>query len=404
MALLTALQVSPVEVWGRDVGIRLESSGGEIVESLMVRDRTGKARVVLVTPSSKGLPLERSNTLPTALRGSDNGNLFLAPPTMRFTKFAQAKTASGITVTLVHEANGVTLTKRLQIPATGSKLTVSLDADFSSKRPSIEYLLLSYAFTPDGKRLTQGGRPDSTFSPGLRPRANQVVGDHFFRAPAVSAQKGGLAAILMPDVEHLAENRPMPTIVDLDAENGVVDATLLSYGFCDHKIVGHVYFAHDAAQMRRVPRHLELKADLILTADAVPFGAYQLAADHSWKVGHKYFDRILPQAMPFEDYAKVSYPAAFNEAYGSNKLGWFEVEIDGKICGGIPSGWGFQQGWVSWQSWFNQLRSAWGLRWWGKKLGNADWVDRADKMLNLALAAPLDRGLCPTTYQSREKV
>jgi hypothetical protein len=58
---------------------------------------------------------------------------------------------------------------------------------------------------------------------------------------------------------------------------------------------------------------------------------------------------------------------------------------------------------VSWQSWFNQLRSAWGLRWWGKKLGNADWVDKADKMLNLALAAPVDRGACPTTYQSRQR-
>lgn len=393
-------QMSPIEIWGKDAGIRLETHGGEITESLMVKDAKGISRVILMTPSAPGLPIARSNELPTALRSSDTGNLFLAPPSLRFTSFQQTKAPFGVVVTLTHRANGVTLKKQITVPANGARFKMHLDADFDSKRSSIEYLFLSYAFTPDGKSAV---RPDSTFSPGLRPNANQVVGDHFFRAPAISAQKGALATIIMPDVEHLAENRPMPTIVDLDCASGVVDAPLLSYGFCDHKLVGHVYFAHDAAQMRRVPRHLELEADVILSADATPFGAYQIAADHSWNVGHKFFDKTLPQAMPFEDYAKVSYPAAFNEAYGSNKLGWFEVEIDGKICGGIPSGWGFQQGWVSWQSWFNQLRSAWGLRWWGKKLGNADWVDKADKMLNLALAAPMDQGLCPTTYQSREK-
>ena len=39
----------------------------------------------------------------------------------------------------------------------------------------------------------------------------------------------------------------------------------------------------------------------------------------------------------------------------------------------------------------------------GKKLGNQDWVEKSGKMLNLALAAPMDRGACPTTYRSREK-
>src|SRR6185436_9353826 len=61
-------------------------------------------------------------------------------------------------------------------------------------------------------------------------------------------------------------------------------------------------------------------------------------------------------------------------------------------------------GWVSWQCWFNQLRSAWGLHWWGLKLNKPDWIDKSNKMLNLALAAPMDEGACPTTYQSREKV
>lgn len=393
----------PLEIWGKDVGIKLTPHNGELVETLMARDGKGKVHAILKTPTAPGLPLERRDEGPTALKGANDGNLFREAPTLRFTKVEQAPAPGGTKVVLARSADGVTLRKELLIPAEGNTVSMTLSADFTEKRPSIEYFLLTYAFTPDAKPMSKGGKPHSTFSPGLRPKDNQVVGDHFFRAPAIVAQKGSLAALILPDVDHLGENRPMPTILDLDAKNGVADAALMSYGFCDHKVVGHVYYAHDASMIRRVPKHLELKADVILAADAPAFGAYQIAARETWNVGSKYFDKVLPQAMPFEDYAKVCYPAAFNEAYGTNKLGWFEVEIDGVVCGGIPSGWGFQQGWVSWQCWFNQLRSAWGLRWWGKKTGNAEWVDKADKMLNLALAAPMDEGLCPTTYQSREK-
>lgn len=394
-----AFQV-PSEVWGKNVGVQLEWQNGEVIETLAVRDAAGKTRAILKSPTAAGLPLKRGAELPTALRSSDVSALFSDAPTLKFTRFEQ----KGNTVTLIHESKSVTIRKKIVIPQSGSKIRIEMAADFAVRRPTVEYFLLSYAFTPDGKPMSRGGRPDWTFSPGLRPQDNQVVGDHFFRAPAISAQKGKLAAVIMPDVDHLADNRPMPTIVDLDCKNGVVDAPLMSYGFCDHKLVGHVYFAHDASMVRRVPNHLELAVDVVLAGDAEPSSAHQIAADETWKAyGSKYFDKILPQAMPFEEYAKVCYPAAFAERYGDNQLGYFEVEIGGKVCGGVCAGWGFREGWVSWQPWFNNLRSAWGMRWWGKKMGNADWVDKADKMLNLALAAPMDQGACPTTYDSKKK-
>lgn len=43
------------------------------------------------------------------------------------------------------------------------------------------------------------------------------------------------------------------------------------------------------------------------------------------------------------------------------------------------------------------------MRYSGEKLGVKDWVDKSDKMLNLALAAPTDHGACPTTFSSRDK-
>jgi hypothetical protein len=280
-------------------------------------------------------------------------------------------------------------------------VTVRVSCNFQRENPVVRFLLDTYAFAPDGKPMKAYGRPDATFAPGIRPRKDGIIGDHFFRSPVLTVQKGELAASIMPDLDVLTENRYIPTVFDLDAANGVVDAPLMSYGFADYRLVGHVYFANDSSMTKPAPPELLFAHEILLDAKAEPFGAYQKAAKHQWdRYGHKFFDKILPQAMPFEEYAKVCYPAALNE---KETGGWFETTIDGQVCGGMPSGWGRIEGWVSWQPWFNQLRSAWGMRWWGAKLANADWVSKADKMLNLALAAPMDRGAVPTTYQSKQK-
>ncbi len=406
---------SQYEHFARDVGVRVrrvapsgepalrEGHPSEWVEEVFAKDEKGKWRLVLLSPSHPLLAKPAADLRPTSLKRAGTG-LFREAPTHAFRHALLQTHHGGAQLMLSREDEGVKVEKVVTIPAKGRVLTVWIQATFARPALQIEYFLDSYAFLPDRARLSDGGKPDSTFSPGLRPKDDQVVGDHYFRAPVISAQKGALAALMLPDLDVLADNRAMPTILDLDAKNGVVDATLMSYGFADHQLNGHVYYRHDQSMVRKVPKELVLAYDLIVDAQAEPFAAYRQAVEHTWKrYGKASFDKVLPQAMPFEEYAKFCYPAAFGEAYGDNKLGWFEVVIDGVVCGGIPAGWGFTNGWVSWQCWFNQLRSAWGLRWWGKRLGNADWVDKADKMLNLALAAPMDRGAVPTTYLSREK-
>ena len=353
-------------------------------------------KAVLSSPNAAALPaIEDSGAVQRYRRG-----LYTSTPDFGFTDARIEHEAGGQVAVLTVRRAGATFTKRVHIPDAGRSVRLELDADFGVKRATIHALLLSYVFTPDGR----AAKPDSTFLPGLRMRDENVCGDHFFRSPAAVAQKGSIAAALMPDVDVLAEHRPMETVLDLDAKNGVCKGTLMTYGFCAHRLSGHVNFSTDSTMVRVVPGKLHLAADLLLDAQARPYAAYEQATDFAWqKYGHRFFDLVKPQMMPFADYANVCYPAAFDEHYPDNKLGWFDVEIDGQPCGGICSGWGFTDGWVSWQAWFNQLRSAWGLHWWGKRLGTQDWIDKSDKMLNLALAAPVDRGACPTTYQSREK-
>lgn len=390
----------PLVVGGQDVQLLAYRQDGVWVEQLSARDARGNTHVILASPGMVALPAAKGTG---AIQGVRPG-LYQDVPDFRFTNVKVSEQPGVHVVRFSTKIGAADISKELRIPEKGRTIGLVLDADLGVKRSRLHALLMSYAFVPDMLSLSKGGKPDSTFLPGLRMKDENVCGDHFFRAPAAVVQKGSLAALLLPDVNVLANNRPMETVLDLDAKNGVCDAALLTYGFCAHRLSGHVNFATDSSMIRNVPGKLHLAADLILDAQAQPFAAYEQASDFTWKkYGHGYLDLVKPQMMPFAEYAKVCYTAAFDEHYGANKLGWFDVTIDGQKCGGVPSGWGYAEGWVSWQCWFNQIRSAWGIRWWGKKLNNPDWVDKADKMLNLALAAPMDRGACPTTYRSREK-
>jgi hypothetical protein len=382
------LMAFPQSLFSRDVGIRLIQSDGEIVQELSARDAQGKFRTILLSPTHPSVKAGAGIKDATAVALPQN-SLYSQPPTFRFTDATINEKARTVTLTGGGERAGVV--EVLSLPKTGNVIDVRLTVHFKDPNPVLDHLLATYAFAP--------GKPDTTWAPGLRGRPELVIADHFFRSPAVVAQKGTLSAALIPDLDFLAGHRPIPTILDLNCRPGVADRPLLSYGFCDYRLVAHVAFAHDASMARPVPPNLTLGFQVRLDAQTKPFAAYQPVADLMWeRYGHRYVDKILPQAVPFEEYAKFCYPAAFAEKMTG---GWFERTIDAEVCGGLPSGWGLESGWVSWQAWFNQVRSAWGLRWWGKRLGNADWVERSDKMLNLALAAPMHDGACPTTFESR---
>ena len=380
---------TPKELLGRDVGIRVVSSSGELVQELLVRTGNGAWRPVLVSPTDP-LVGSHANRVHANELGVDDGALYTSRPTFAFED--AAVDLSKRTLTLTSDSQHAKISEALTIPAEGNEIAVTLKAHIKDRNPRIQHFLATYAFAP--------GMPDTTWAPALRIRDDAVIGDHFFRSPGLVVQQNKVSAVLMPNLDVLAENRPIPTILDLDCDPPVGDKPLVSYGFADYRLISHVQFAHDNSMIRPVPADLSLAFNIRLSADSEPHSAYKQLADEMWTdYGHRYFDKILPQAMPFADYANVCYPAAIGEKMTG---GWFETAIDNQTCGGLPAGWGLEQGWVSWQSWFNQLRSAWGMHWWGTKLGNADWTDKSDKMVNLALAAPMNQGACPTTYDSHK--
>ncbi|MDR3692214.1 MAG: hypothetical protein P4L46_22725 [Fimbriimonas sp.] len=388
MVQLAVLAAFPLSLLGHDVGVRLIRSNGEVVQEFLARDSHGQFQKVLLSPTHPEVKRQKGAKRASAV-GVPTVGLYAEPPTFLFTEADVDEAAR--TIRLKGGGVNADVVETITIPETGNLIDVKLATHFKSANPILDHLMATFVFAP--------GKPDTTWTPGLRSRPEQVIGDHFFRSPAVLAQRGAIAAALMPDLDVLAGNRPMPTIVDLNCSSGFCSQPLLGYGFCDYRVSAHVAFSHDASMARPVPPDLLLGFQLRLDAEAKPFAGYQPVSELMWdKYGHGYLDKILPQAVPFEDYAKFCYPAAFEE---KDTGGWFEQTIDGNVCGGLPSGWGLGEGWVSWQAWFCQIRSAWGLRWWGKRLGKTDWVEKGEKMLNLALAAPMKDGACPTTFESK---
>ena len=388
MILFALVALAPQTLFGHDVGVRVIRSDGEFVQEFLAKDSQGHFQKILLSPTHPDVARLKGGRQATAV-GVPNSGLYSSLPTFLFTEASVDEDRR--TIQLKGGDTNSEVIETITVPLKGNLIDVRLATHFKSPNPVLDHLLATFIFAP--------GKPDTTWSPGLRSRPEQVVGDHFFRSPAVLTQRGSLSAALMPDLDVLSANRPIPTIIDLNCNSKICSQPLLGYGFCDYRLAGHVAYNHDASMTHAVPSNLTLGFQLRLDAEAKPFAGYEPVADLMWeKYGHGYLDKILPQAVPFEDYAKFCYPAAFTE---KETGGWFEKTIDGQICGGLPSGWGLGDGWVSWQAWFCQIRSAWGLRWWGKKLGNVDWVAKGDKMLNLALAAPMNGGACPTTFESK---
>jgi len=245
-----------------------------------------------------------------------------------------------------------------------------------------------------------GGAPDATWTPNLTPEPDQVIGQHAFRSPAVVVQKGGLAAVLLPDLDSLRHNpASLPATLNLDvsAPGGTPLATapVLQMALQPHQVQRHVYWRHEPGQTVTVgPGEIVLAYDLLLTNRAEPRRAYRLAA--RWygerQVAKNVRRDTLPQAVPWGKYA----------ATGINSyllpVAWRSTTMGGETVGGasMPS-WGYAD--ATWfQCWFNDLRSAYGTYLWGKWMDRPEVVQKARQTRQMLLNAPQKDGLFPAIY------
>ena len=190
----------------------------------------------------------------------------------------------------------------------------------------------AWLFLPRGELMSQYERPDFAWLPTLRRSARHVVADQIFRAPAAIVQHGRVAVSLAPDLDVLAENRPLPACLDLTYDHGGVAAPILWYGFKPYKVDGHVYFQH-APHLAKPLKDavLEFAYDLLPDGDAPERGAHRRAMRFLWnKHGSPLIRKLPPQTAPFDTFARHAASFAFHTG-----AIYHEFDIGGRTCAGV---------------------------------------------------------------------
>lgn len=270
----------------------------------------------------------------------------------------------------------------------------TIDVTLADGEATLGYRITETLAAPLRSRSLQSryrfAEPDVDFcwAPHLRPRAGQVVGQFSFKSPAIIMQSGEKLAALVADVDLIDPAATQLVCLEPDA-SPYRDAPLLAYGFKDHRPEGLIYFQHRPEMIADLPAgERRYGYALHLDADAEPGYGYRQIVRLLWKMyGARSFDQVVPQVIPMDRYADYAL------GYALPAL-WRDLPREGRDGGGMIMGIKFPND-IWFHFFFNHLHTAFGLHRMGVRRGNADYVDKARKIRELALSAPVDRGAYP---------
>ncbi len=320
---------------------------------------------------------------------------------------------------------------------------LNVDVSASLHEPLLDYFLSTWEFLP-------AGAPDFVHSPtakkdGAGPAVDQVIGDHAFHSPAIVLQKGSQYVCMVPDlaminahalqssdarrtqavarnqfsVPIIAEFYTMPTALDLNAASGLTGQPVFSYGIMDFVVAHHMRYqrVNDASMVRHLAKpKIRYGYDLLVGADMPKGSAFQVATRHIWqRFGQPQFRGRPHLAMPFAEYVRTIYdvvskpmpPTIQAPVPGYEDHGVFiDFEMNGKPVGGMVSplgGMGMGDALWNFEFW-NNIRDANGMVYWGEKLDMPQLKERGQRIVNLASEAPQNEaGFFPLVYHAASK-
>ncbi|MHA1378912.1 MAG: hypothetical protein ACTSRG_11070 [Candidatus Helarchaeota archaeon] len=299
--------------------------------------------------------------------------------------------------------------------------------------------------------------PDFTWVPLVRPKRYYVIPDHVFRSPVIIYRRGKTAFSMIPDLEILGQNRHFQTLMDFNLK---VEETSgnpeISFGFGNYETISHIMFKHNPNKKMRIKSNSELSIGyfLLFFNNKSDFEILKAVNEFLWeRYGKKllYHD-LAPQVIPYDINVEEGYKAIFER----HKF-WGNFKINDNDCGGIwQQSWmgnrkkkvkfikpeelkkfreSRQKNFFSYESmlskiimyfsnspfwikrfekftqsfgiierpaemwnnaWFLNIRTAYGIRFFGDFWKNNDYIEKGNRMLNTVLSLPRIRGIFPS--------
>lgn len=345
-----------------------------------------------------------------------------------------------IVLSLSGRTNGHQVEQVITLDENESFFHIEVNTVLDGKPPTLEYVLSPFIFDPSNK-------PDFIHTPNLKFVDDDIFGDRTFYSPAVIMQEQDLFCALVPDLDIINEDMvlspdarfaatrtdkpldlPMdssrcsfPSGLDYNLRSGISEKPLFSYGMIDAVATHHMHWVHsnDGSMVRHLGKNtVKYGFDLMIGAGIPEYRGYQVVGKHMWdRYGSKYLHKPRPQVMPFDEYAKIIFPAS------STYQGWWIEQPGWIIHHSAPEGFPDMDSWQQWEmdgwpvggytnnppdwydmieftTWWNNMRDAVGIYWWGQHMSDTTLIDKARRIVNLILLSPQHEGTFPVVYRS----
>ena len=293
------------------------------------------------------------------------------------------------TLVMSTDLNGRTFERRVQIDTTTATIHVTTTLHWLGNEVVSSVVDNWDFFTP---------QIDFAWVPNLRPEPQLVIGEHTFRSPAIVLEHDQTWMAITPDLNRWSD-LPRARLAALDLNRREHPLPRLGFGLKGHDPTFHVYYRHDPARVFTYP------AGPVRYAYHLHLGYGNTRSEYLGKVNDFLWQRYAsphlnsskPQMLPFADYAQRSYNTLdslqqfVSIPYKGTQMGAYKAENHGNYFM-LPR----QLIWN--QAWFNAQRSAYGLDYFGRLLGEPRWVSQAKQTAHFTLAAPSYEGLFPAIF------
>jgi hypothetical protein len=264
----------------------------------------------------------------------------------------------------------------------------------------VHRLMTKFTFRPCGSDV----HPDYHYVPYLRPSEDAVIADHVFNSPGIVFQHDHFRAMIVPDLDlinELNKSRRIHTALNAGVLGAKYESSWCSFGICgwstffpeetdDFPMCVNFYRHTDEDTQEFSDEEFSYGVFISVDADAYSDNMYAPLARFLWhRHGTELVNKPEPQTVPFEQYSLYSYSSMIEHE-------WIDLVINNRQCGGIiryvvPDE-------IFQQSWFSNIRTAYGLYWYGKRLGVDDWCEKSCRVKEFVLNMPVVNGFFPTSY------